>query len=125
MIPLKTAIKSTLIIDQDEYNNNVLKSIFREKGLSLDTVSEKIDYIEMIENNRYDCIIIDSDLPNNQTAISIDEIKGNYPWMIVVVLLKDMNYEKIIKYVRLGADDFIMKPFSWDDIEVLLKHYYY
>lgn len=33
--------------------------------------------------------------------------------------------ENIFTYVRTGADDFLIKPFKWDDIEKLLKFYYY
>ena len=125
MIAIKTAIKSTLIIDKDEYNNTNLKSIFNEKGLLLDTISDENDYMEKIESNRYNCVMIDSELPNNQTSKIVDEIKGYYPWIIVVIFLKTLDYTKIIKFVRLGVDDFLVKPFSWDDLEQLLKHYYY
>ncbi|MCL1826627.1 MAG: response regulator [Candidatus Cloacimonetes bacterium] len=125
MITLKTIIKSTLIIDQEEYNNSNLKNIFREKFLHLDIVSPEHDYMSMIENTKYDCVMLDSELAKNQSTFIIDQIKGNYPWMIVVVLLKNNDFEKIISFVRLGVDDFIVKPFVWDNFEELLKHYFF
>ena len=125
MITLKTAIKSTLIIDKDDFNNTNLIGVFKEKGLMLDTISDEHDYIEKLEKNQYDCVMIDGELPNNQTNKIIDEIKGNYPWILVVIFLKSADYTKIIKFVRLGADDFLVKPFTWDDLENLLRHYYY
>jgi len=122
---IKTVIKSTLIIDQEEYKNSNLKSIFKENELTLDIVTQEHDYMAMIDHNKYDCIVIDSDLPRNQTEKIIDDIKVKYPSTIVIILLKLPDYEKVIKFVRLGADDFIVKPFTWEDIEIILTYYYY
>jgi DNA-binding NtrC family response regulator len=125
MKTLKTAIKHTLIIDKEELENTSLINIYKENGLSLDIVSEEHDYMNKIHTTKYDCVMIDSELPNNQTIKIIDEVKGNYPWMIVIIILKKPEFDRMINYVRLGVDDFLLKPFTWEDLETMLRHYFY
>ena len=125
MKQLRTIIRNTLIIDNEELMNNNLIKVFSENGLHLDIISSKHDYISRLKQKNYDCVMINSDLPNNLTAKTIDAIKGNYPWMIVIVLLVNLSYAKVFDFVRLGVDDFVIKPFSWENIESVYKHYYY
>jgi len=125
MKQLKTIIKSTLIIDYEEIGNTNLINIFSENGLLLDIVASDHDYLNRINQKKYDCVMINSDLADNLAVKIIDTVKGYYPWIIVVILLQNPDYEKIFNFVRNGADDFIMKPFSWTDMEKVLKFYYY
>ena len=125
MKTLKTSIKSTLMIDDKEINNTDLINIFLENGLYLKIVSDKEDYIEGVKDNKYNCIMINSDLPNDNTTKIINQIKGFYPWIIVIIILNEPVLESVIKYVRIGVDDFIQKPFVWTELEALLKYYYY
>jgi DNA-binding NtrC family response regulator len=125
MPKLKTAIISTLIVDHEEFGNTHLQSIFNENDLHLDIHSPHCDFLNVIEKKKYDCVMINSDLMNNLTMEFIDKVKGNYPSIIVIILLKNPSYEKIFNFVRAGVDDFIMKPFTWEDVERTLTFYYY
>jgi len=125
MKQLKTVIKNTLMVDNEELENSSLTKIFNENGIHLDIISTKHDYVSWLKQKDYDCVLLYSDLPDNLTLKIIEAVKGNYPWVIVVILLVNQSYEKVFNFVRLGVDDFILKPFSWDDIEKIYRHYYY
>ena len=122
---IKTAFKSTLIIDPEEKDNLNLISIFHENGLKLEIINQEQDYQAKIEKNKYDCVIISSDLANNNSEKIIDNLKINYPWIVIIILLENPSYEKIFSFIRMGVDDFILKPFIWEDFEKLLRFYYY
>ncbi|MCL2063075.1 MAG: hypothetical protein FWG98_01710 [Candidatus Cloacimonetes bacterium] len=125
MKTIKTAIKSTLIIDPDENENVTLISIFKEYGLELDIITRENDFLEKLNNNRYECVMIHSDLPENYTDKIVDTLKIDFPNIVVIILLENPTFDKIFHFVRSGVDDFILKPFIWDDIEKLLRFYYY
>jgi len=122
---IKTAIKSTLIIDHDEKSNKNLIAIFRENGLELEMITNEQNFVNKIESKKYDCVMIKSDLSDDYTSLIIDLLKVHYPWVIVIVLLENPSYEKIFRFMRAGVDDFILKPFTWDDFEKILKFYYF
>jgi DNA-binding NtrC family response regulator len=123
MKTIKTSIKSTLIIDHEEYENQHLKNIFYENDLKLDIVLPGSNYIDLLQENKYNCLMINSDLVRDQSVEIINNVKINLPWVIVIVLLKNPSYEKIFHFVRQGVDDFILKPFNWNDIEKILRYY--
>ena len=125
MKPLKTILKSTLIIDYDDIENANFINIFIEHGLSLDIVTPQKDFLSIIKKNKIDCVMIYSDQPDNMAYKIIDAIKTNYPWVVVIILLQNPDYKKIFGFIRQGADDFILSPFTWDDVENVLLHYYY
>lgn len=125
MKTLKTAIKSTLMIDSDEVGNANLINIFNENSLCIEIISHKHDFMKRIFDNHFDAILLSSDLPNNMSFKILDAVKGSFPWIIVIVLLKNPDYEKIFDFVRQGADDFVLKPFIWEDLEKVYKFYYF
>jgi len=125
MKSIKTSLSSILMIDNEEYGNVFLKNIFQEKGLYLEIQSQYNDYMHTIESKNIDCIMLNSDLINNLTIDIIDKVKCNFPWMVIVILLKNPSYERIFQFVRLGVDDFIIKPFIFEDIEKVLTYYYF
>ena len=122
---IKTALKSTLIIDHEEFGNSYLKDIFQEHGLYLDIVSPHSDLLNILDNKKFDCLLLNSDLLNNLTDDIINKVKCFHPSVMVILLLKNPSYEKIFHFVRLGVDDFILKPYNWSDLEKLLTHYYF
>ena len=125
MPKIRSAIKSVLIIDIIDHENNNLISIFLEHGIDLDIVSYHDNYKYMMDSKQYDCIMLNSDMKDNLTEKIIDYIKVTYPGTIVVVLLENPSYEKVFQFIRISVDDFIMKPYTWDDIEKLLRFYYF
>ena len=125
MKKIRTAIKSTLLIDPNEESNTNLVSIFNENSLELEIISNEKDYQKILEENKFDCVMINSDLDDNLADRIIDTLKIYYPWIVIVILLEEPTYEKVFSFVRAGADDFIIKPFNWESIEEILKFYYY
>jgi DNA-binding NtrC family response regulator len=125
MKTIKTRFKSSLIIDHEEFGNALLEKVFFENGLHLDIISPNNDYMPMIEHKKYDCVLLNSDLMSSLSYDIVDKLKSHYPGIAIIILLKNPSYEKVFNFVRLGVDDFIMKPPTWEDIERVFTHYYY
>ncbi|MCK9330237.1 MAG: hypothetical protein PHY08_11955 [Candidatus Cloacimonetes bacterium] len=71
---------------------------------------------------------------NNTSIIKNDEYNNkkdfdNMPNEYLNLQINNGNFQQILnqvfELVRNGADDFIIKPFIWQDIEKILKFYYY
>ena len=114
-----------MIIDPDEKNNSILKDIFSRLSIKMNIVTPGFGFLVGLKNQQHDCVLINSELPDNQAIRILDKIKWEVPNMIVIILLNKPNINKIIEFVRHGADDFIQKPFTFEDIEKILTYYYY
>jgi DNA-binding NtrC family response regulator len=122
---LKTSIKSILMVDPEEVNNDSLIESFKKHGVSIKIVTINYGPLADLKNLTFDCLMINSDLIGGQALKLLEKVKWEKPEIIVIMLLNTSKTERIFELVRHGADDFLMKPFSWDEIEKLLTHYNY
>jgi len=114
-----------MINNMNSQETDHLINIFFENGLFLDVISSDHDYLARFEQYKFDCAVISSDLENNQPNEIIDNIRIKYPWVIIIVLLKNPTFEAVFQFVRYGVDDFLMLPCIWEDVEKVLSYYNY
>ena len=67
---------------------------------------------QMMENNRYDFILIDLGLPDCDGLQVLKEAKSNCAEASYIILTARGNLDDRIKGLDLGADDYLPKPFS-------------
>jgi DNA-binding NtrC family response regulator len=110
-----TSIK-VLVCDDDEALCYLLKEQLIEKQFSVDTVYDGKFAIENIKKKSYDLVLLDL----NMQIISGEEvlrfIKENYPSLQVIILTADSEIRKAIDCIKLGAYDFLTKPYNFDEL---------
>jgi DNA-binding response OmpR family regulator len=105
-----------LIADDDEVLANLLSSHLREKGYSVDSAYAGNQAIDMVKGTRFDLVILDVKMPDVNGFDVLKFIKGNFPSVKVIMLTAYADMINAIKAKRLGADDFIGKPYDLDEI---------
>ena len=79
------------------------------------------DIVEGINDNPNDIIISDVEMPGMDGLELLDRVKAKSPKKIFIVMSADPSYEKRAK--ELGADAFLAKPFSIEDLFSLVELY--
>ncbi len=106
-----------ILIIEDE--PSLLKSIsrrLREEGYSVDTAEDGEDGQELIEVVEYDCIILDIMLPVINGLAVLKHIRNKGIKIPVLLLTAKDAIEDKVKGLDLGADDYLTKPFSFDEL---------
>lgn len=90
------------------------------KGYSIKIFSN----IDEIKNNDIDLIIVDSSIGHIETCKLISKIKsGNEKkHKSIIIIIKWGNNQQLKDYIRLGANDYIYKPFSKEELTIRLKN---
>ena len=119
-------LKNILIIDDDKRLRDLLKEYLSEKKYNIYQSDDFTSGKEAIEYFIFDLIIIDRMMPSGDgiNLVNIIKEKNNTP----VILLTAMGEsENKIKGLKVGADDYVSKPFEPEElylrIENLLKLY--
>lgn len=73
------------------------------------------------ENNNTDIIISDVEMPGMDGLELLSKVKSHYPKKIFIVMSANPSYEQ--KARQLGADAFLAKPFTIDDLFNLVDLY--
>ena len=115
-----------LIVEDEKAISSLLKISLTSCGYLCDTVFDGMEAADRIESNHYDLILLDIMLPKVSGYELIEYIRPmNIP---VIFLTAKGKVEEKVKGLRLGADDFIPKPFEILElqarVETVLRRYH-
>lgn len=104
-----------LIIEDDSDINSLLCSILRQGGYEVQGVLNGWDGYELAMRNEYSLILMDLMLPLKSGEEILRELRTRKDTPVIVLSAKNAVYNRI-ELLRLGADDFICKPFDIDEV---------
>lgn len=104
-----------LVVEDDEDINGLLCNILKKEGYNLRSAYSGTEAKMCVEHYDYDLIILDLMLPGVTGEELIDEIRKIKNMPIIVISAKTTQEDKI-NVLKLGADDFISKPFDINEV---------
>lgn len=107
-----------LIIEDDMTINGLLRNIIEKNGYIADRAYNGTDGLAMGLHGDYNLILLDLMLPGKPGEEIIKEFRKAHATPIIILSAKGEIRDRI-ELLRLGADDYITKPFDID--EVLLR----
>jgi putative two-component system response regulator len=107
-----------LVIDDELYIQEILKSTLEEAGFGCVTVSSAEEALAQFAVQDFDIAFTDIRMPGKQGTELLKEIKTAYPHIIVIMITAIDDTRTAIDSMRLGAYDYIVKPFNLDQILV-------
>jgi two-component system, OmpR family, alkaline phosphatase synthesis response regulator PhoP len=122
---VSTEQKSILIINDEEQLRSTLSSRLRGEGYLVDTASEGIDGFEKATGMPFDLIILDIRLTGRSWGDVCRDIRQVGVATLILLLVSHSQKTDAVLGLRLGADDFVTKPFNAAEllarIEALLR----
>jgi putative nucleotidyltransferase with HDIG domain len=101
-----------LIIDDEEYILNLSKDILSKNNYTVKTATSGIDGLKLFEKEPFDLILTDMKMPGIDGLDVIKEIRTKNNEIPVIVITGHGTLDIAIKSLRLGAQGFILKPFT-------------
>lgn len=110
-----------MIVDDSRIFRKMLKAVFIENGHEvIGEAGNGQEALELLKTCTPDIITLDITMPVMDGLEALEQIKANYPTQKVVMVSAAGQKDKVLSAIKLGAVDFIQKPFEPDDIAVLL-----
>lgn len=112
-----------LIVDDEKDIRQLISDILNDEGYQPRTAANSIEAFEAIDNRLPKAIILDIWLQGSDIdGLGILEIvQQKYPDVPVIIISGHGNIETAVTSIRLGAYDYIEKPFKSDKLLVVLK----
>lgn len=102
-----------LIVDDDVVMLRFVKLVLQTAGYSnFEICSDGHAVQPMLENKSYSLILLDIGLPGLQGDTILEAIHELYPEMPVLMITAKDDLESAIRCMRLGAQDYLLKPFE-------------
>jgi DNA-binding NtrC family response regulator len=110
-----------LILDDEKQFTEELSGFFEDSdfiSLEANTVAE---CRRILHEHAIDLLILDVRLPGANGLDILKEVKMQYPYMEVIIISAHGDMDTVIKAMRLGAFDYLRKPFRFIDIQIALE----
>lgn len=112
-----------LVVDDEADIRELLLEYFRHKGFRAASVSDGRGAVALIERepSRFALVVTDLQLPGLDGLAVLQAARRANPSCQVVIITGYASLDSAIQAVRLGAYDYLTKPFSLGQIDVLLQ----
>jgi len=88
----------------------------REEGFAVDLTADGEEALQWSRQNPYDCVVLDIMLPSRDGWSVLQQMRRNGSAIPVLLLTARDSVEDRVKGLNLGADDYLVKPFAWDEL---------
>jgi len=112
-----------LIVEDEEQISNALAEGLKRKGYAVDTINDGVKaYTRLsLHRNDYDLITLDIMLPGMGGLDLCRQLRAEGITIPILILTGRNEEEQKVSLLLAGADDFLVKPFSFDELAACIQ----
>jgi two-component system response regulator AtoC len=110
-----------LIIDDEANMRHMLSTVLKKAGYVVETASDGAEGLNMIDGVQYDFILCDIKMPKMGGMEFLDASRDKIGSSTVIMMSAYGSIETAIEAMKMGAYDYISKPFKSDEVYLTLK----
>jgi DNA-binding NtrC family response regulator len=108
------------LLDDEDLIVSVLAKSMKSEGYEVYPETETDGVIEKIKSWDPDVLLMDIRMPDRNGIDILEEIKDSKIDTQVVMLTADDTVETAVKAMKLGAADYLTKPFNTDEVKIVI-----
>ena len=111
-----------LVVDDEEIMRDVLSTLLAAEHYSVDFAQNGAQALEKARESDYSVVLLDLMMPDMDGLQVLEQFRKMESNPVTVILTAFASIEKAVKATKLGAFDFITKPFKNDEILLAVKN---
>jgi len=115
------SIEKILIIDGEDFTRDFIADMLQQAHFDVATAASGKKGIALFKEKSFDMVFTDMIMPDLTGIDVLRFIKSISPHTIVVVITAYGTIENAVEAMKLGAFNYLLKPFSSDIIETVIK----
>ena len=120
-MPVEKIKKRLLIIDDEVNMRHMLSTVLKKADYLVDTASDGSEGLKMIEGSHYDFILCDIKMPRMNGMEFLESARDMLATSTVIMMSAYGSIDTALEAMKLGAYDYISKPFKTDEVYLTLK----
>jgi len=117
-------LKNILVVDDEISVNNNIRKILGKNGFHVDQAVTKDEAIEKINQQMYKLVLLDLRMPGVSGLELLRTISDVQPLARVIIITGYASIETAIETARIGAIDYLPKPFTPDELRNVAERAY-
>ncbi|MBI4714866.1 MAG: response regulator [Nitrospirae bacterium] len=111
-----------LVVDDEALIREVLTRKLKESGYRIQTAENAFDALEKIRGNGFSVILSDIMMPGMDGISLLKKVRAQNPDTAVVMITALSNVNSAVESLRLGAYDYIIKPFNLEEVVISVRN---
>jgi two-component system sensor histidine kinase/response regulator len=112
---------SILIVDDEEKICNRLATVIQREGYAVTATTQPDKAIEYLSQQQFDIILTDLNMPQKSGFQIMEYIQQAGLNVLIIVITGYASVDTAIQSIKLGAYDFIQKPFDIETLKLTIK----
>ncbi len=110
-----------LVVEDERDLNNIITKYLKKNNFNVDNVFDGEEALDYLNSTEYDLVILDVMMPKiNGHEVLKTMRKENNDTPVLMLTAKDGIDDKV-KGLDLGADDYLIKPFDFDELSARIR----
>ncbi len=110
-----------LVVDDDQAMREMLAALFEDHGYGVVGADSADAALELVASREFDAVLSDIRMPGKSGIELVSELHAMRPDMPVVLMTAFGSMESAIEAMRVGATDYITKPFESEAVLLTLR----
>jgi two-component system response regulator PilR (NtrC family) len=110
-----------LVVDDEQSMREFLDIFFRKEGYEVQTASSVDEALAFFDACEFDVVISDIQMPDRTGIELLSEVQRLSPETVMIMITAFSTTETAIDAMKLGAYDYITKPFKVDEIRLVVE----
>lgn len=111
---------TVLVVDDEQSLTKLFKKELTTPERTIHTAGSARQAREMFRKSRYDVVVLDLRLPDGGGLELLVDFRHRTPDLEVIMITGHGNIDSAVEAMRLGAYDYITKPFKLDEVEIVV-----
>ena len=105
-----------LVVDDEKNIRESVSLVLTDEGHETDLAANGQDALDLLNQTNYDILITDLKMPGMRGMDLVKQSLQICPQTAVIIITAHASVESAIEALRMGAFDYILKPFDFDDL---------
>jgi two-component system, NtrC family, response regulator AtoC len=111
-----------LVVDDEPSMLRYLQTLLEVEAYNVDTAPSGEAAMEKLKNGTPDVVLLDVLMPGGMDGLqTLEMMRERAPQLKVIMLSCVSDTRKVVQAIRLGAQDYLTKPFQKDDLEAVIQ----
>ena len=115
------AIQHVLVVDDEPLIRKFLVETLKRMGFAVQDASDGAQALRKIKSETFDLIFTDIKMPSLSGMELLRKVREVSPESVIVMMTAYATVESAVEAMKMGAFDYIIKPFSPDQIEMVTR----
>jgi len=114
-----------LVVDDEAVVRKGVSRALVQRGMTAKSASSGQEALDLLDRQPFDLVLLDIRMADMDGLTVLQQIRSRHPETAVIMITGFPTIDTAVECTKLGAHDYLVKPFQLEDLEAVLKTFDY